>query len=200
MKAKAMFSILLGLVFLLWACKDEKTFQGKHDPEVIKTYHNSVTNVPKMDSLASVHYITKQKLTEIYELSSLFTLNEKDSLMREILLPQLESYFLENDSTNIQNILQEMNALKVNFVEISNLKLTSTEDLALDSVRTVDYQVDYYSENKKLIDSFEKRAHYILKKEPKKFKHEFVFYFTDLETLNDSIQAVNDTISLGETQ
>lgn len=198
MQTKSFTIFILGITFLFSACKDVKTFQGEHDPEVIKNYHNSVTNVLKMDSLSSINYITKQKLTEIYELSSLFTVNEKDSLMREILLPQLESYFLANDSVNIQNILQEMKDLKVNYVEIN--QLPQTEQPHLDSIRTVEYQVNYYSNDKKLIDSFDKTAHYILRKEPKKFKHEFVFYFTELSTVNDSTHLLNDNTVSGETE
>lgn len=196
MKVKSYIQILLGLVFILVACKDDKVFQGKHDPEVIKTYHNQPTEMTKMDSIESVNFITKQKLTEIYELTSLFSVNKNDSLMRDILYPQIEGYFTEGDSINIRNILAEMDSLKVNFVEISALNLPIKDSMDIDSVRIVNYKVNYYSSDKKLIDSFNKSAEYILKQEPKKFKHEFVFYFTNFAPF----QEVKDTISEEVTQ
>jgi len=190
MKIKHFFPIAIGLIFIFFACKKEPTFNGEHDPEVIKNYHNQATPASKMDSLASVNFIAKQKLTEIYELSSLYSSNAEDSILKGILFPQLQSYFLEKDSVNISKILNEMDSLKVHFVEISGLDYPQPDSLNIDSVKVVHYGVKYYSADKKLIDSLLKSAAFILKKEPKKFKHEFVFYFTDL----NSPQSVKDTI------
>jgi len=195
MKIRFLFVFLTALVFV-WSCKHEPVFQGEHDPEVIKTYRNNSTPVSKMDSLASVNFITKQKLTEVYELMSLYSVNQNDSVMRNILFPQIESYFQEKDSLNIQRLLKEMDSLKVSYAEIRGLDLSKNDSLIPDSIRNVNYWVRYYSKDKKLIDSLPKSAKYILKKEPKKFKHEFVFYFEDL---ND-VQETKDTISSGVTQ
>ncbi len=198
MKIKSLIILLIsGLIFAVWSCKKEPTFQGEHDPEVIKTYKNQSTTVSRMDSLASVNFITRQKLTELYELTSLYSANSSDTLLREILYPQIKSYFIENDTVNIPFLLKEMDSLRVNYVEISNLKLTEKDSLSPDSVKIVNYGVRYFSNDKRLIDSLEKSATFILKKEPKKFKHEFIFYFSDLK----SIQKVeNDTISSPVTQ
>lgn len=198
MKIKSLIILLIsGLIFAVWSCKKEPTFQGEHDPEVIKTYKNQSTTVSRMDSLASVNFITRQKLTELYELTSLYSANSSDTLLREILYPQIKSYFIENDTVNIPFLLKEMDSLRVNYVEISNLKLTEKDSLSPDSIKIVNYGVRYFSNDKRLIDSLEKSATFILKKEPKKFKHEFIFYFSDLK----SIQKVeNDTISSPVTQ
>lgn len=196
MKIKSLIIFVLGLIFVVWSCKDESTFKGKHDPEVIKTYRNQSTPASKMDSLASIGFITKQKLIELYELSSLYSSNEGDSLMREILYPQIKSYFLPNDSINWKQILSEMDSLKVHYVELNQLVFPDSDSLVADSVRHVNYQLNYYSKDKKLIDSFDKSAEFILKKEPKKFKHEFTFYFQNLS--NQTV--LNDTISVGVTQ
>lgn len=197
MKIKSFIQLLIGFVFIVWSCKNETTYQGKHDPEVIKTYRNSSTPVSKMDSLASVNFITKQKLTELYELMSLYSSNPSDSLLREILYPQIQSYFLENDSINISRLLKEMDSLQVNFVEINQLKLLEKDSLMPDSVKSMNYSVRYFSKNKKLIDSIQKSATYILKKEPKKFKHEFIFYFSEL---NNRQEFPKDSISSPVTQ
>ncbi|MFA5620923.1 MAG: hypothetical protein WDA08_11515 [Weeksellaceae bacterium] len=195
MKIKTLIQIALGLSFLLWSCKEKTVYQGNHDPEVIKTYRNS-TAVTKMDSLTSVNFITRQKLTEVYELASLFTTNQNDSVMRNILYPQISSYFLDDDSIKINKLILEMDSLQVHFVEIRNLNLAEKDTLIPDSVRSVNYSVRYFSQNKQLIDSLSKSAKYVLKKDPKKFKYEFVFYFTDINT----VQEVKDTISSDVTQ
>lgn len=180
MKAKLFILSVLAMFMVVWSCKDKNTYQGNHDPEVIKTYHNMATPASKMDSLASVNFITKQKLTELYELSSLFSANYNDSLMRDILFPQIESYFLADDSIQISKLLREMDSLKVHYVEISNLNLAVKDSVLPDSLQQLQYNLRYFSKDKKLIEAFDKKAQFILKKEPKKFKHEFVFYFTDL--------------------
>lgn len=195
MKIRFLFVFLFGLT-LIWSCKHEPVFQGEHDPEMIKTYRNNSTPVSKMDSLASVNFITKQKLTEVYELMSLYSVNRNDTVMRNILFPQIKSYFQEKDSLNIQRLLKEMDSLKVSYAEIRGLDLSKKDSLIPDSIRNVNYWVRYYSKDKKLIDSLPKSAKYVLKKEPKKFKHEFVFYFEDLNDL----QETKDTISSGVTQ
>lgn len=196
MKIKSLIILVMGLIFVVWSCKDEPTYKGKHDPEMIKTYRNDATSAAKMDSLASVGYITKQKLIELYELSSLYSSNQGDSLMREILLPQIQSYFLPKDSLNYTQILKEMDSLQVHYIELSRLNFPDSDSLIADSVRHVNYTMLYFSKDKKLIDSVQKSAEFILKKEPKKFKHEFSFYFQNLK----DFQAVKDTISFGVTQ
>lgn len=183
MKVKNLLQFVIGCIFILWSCKDDTTFQGKHDPEVIKTYRNDTTSGTKMDSLSSINLITKQKLTEIYELSSLFTTKYNDSLMQDILFSQIKSYFLDNDSLQIHKLLQEMDSLKVFYVEVRNVNPIEKDSITPDSMRLADFSIRYYSKDKKLIDSIKKSAKYILKKEPKKFKHEFIFYFLDLQTL-----------------
>lgn len=195
MKIRFLIVFLFGLA-LFWSCKHEPVFQGEHDPEMIKTYRNNSTPVSKMDSLASVNFITKQKLTEVYELMSLYSVNRNDTVMRNILFPQIKSYFQEKDSLNIQRLLKEMDSLKVSYAEIRGLDLSKKDSLIPDSIRNVNYWVRYYSKDKKLIDSLPKSAKYVLKKEPKKFKHEFIFYFEDLNDL----QETKDTISSGVTQ
>jgi hypothetical protein len=196
MKIKSLIIMVLGLIFVVWSCKDEPTYKGNHDPEVIKTYKNRSTSAAKMDSLASVGFITKQKLIELYELSSLYSSNQGDSLMREILYPQIQSYFLPKDTLNFYQILKEMDSLKVHYVELGKLDFPESDSLVADSVRHVHYSLKYYSKDKKFIDSVQKSAEFILKKEPKKFKHEFTFYF---QNLTDH-QVLKDTISSGVTQ
>lgn len=195
MKIKSLFLLSCGLIFI-WSCKNEPVFEGNHDPEVIKTYRNNSTPESKMDSLASVNFITKQKLTEIYELMSLYAVNQDDSLMSDILYPQIQSYFQPQDSLNIPRLLYEMDSLKVNYIEITGLDTSKRDSLISDSIRSVNYWVRYYNKDKKLIDSLHKSTKYVLKKEPKKFKHEFIFYFENL----DIAQETNDTISSGVMQ
>ncbi len=197
MKTKTFIQLVLGFIFVVCSCKNETTFQGEHDPEVIKTYRNHSSTVSKMDSLASINFITKQKLTELYELSSLYSSNSEDSILQGILYPQIKSYFLENDTITLDRILNELDSLQVFYIEIDDLNLSEKDSIRPDSLKIVNFDVNYFSKDKKLISKKPKSATYILKKEPRKFKHEFIFYFSGL---NDVPESINDTISSGVTQ
>lgn len=196
MRTKLWIIILLTGLTGLMSCKKETVFEGVRDPEVIKTYHNSSSATAKMDSVASVHFITRQKLVEIYELTSLYSSSKGDTLMEGILYPQIQTYFPEADTMSIRNLIMELDSLKVHYVEIKNMELEEKDSLQPDSVWTVNFDVRYFSKDKKLITSESKKAAYVLKKEPRKFKHEFVFFFTEL----GDHSFVNDTISSGVTQ
>lgn len=179
MKAKSFISILICLIFVAVACKKEQFFGGEHDPEVIKNYKNETASV-SMDSIASINFITKQKLLEVYELSLLYSSKQNDSILKDVLHSQLASYFLKTDTISIPLVLKEMDSLQAKFIELRHFKDVESDSLTADSIRKIDYWVRYYSADKKLIDSLQKTAEFILKKEPKKFKNEFTFYFTNL--------------------
>ena len=196
MKAKRFIPILICLIFIVTACKKEQFFGGEHDPEVIKNYRNESADVSKMDSIASINFITKQKLLEVYELSLLYSSKQNDSILSDLLHSQLASYFLESDTFSIPKMMQELDSLQARFVEIKYFEDVKSDSVTDDSIRKIDYWVKYYSSDKKLIDSLNKTAEFILKKQPKKFKHEFTFYFTDLNLPKNQ----NDTISLPVTQ
>lgn len=196
MKAKCFISILFCLIFVAIACKKEQFFDGEHDPEVIKNYKNESSPVSKMDSIASINFITKQKLLEVYELSLLYSSKQNDSILKELLHSQLASYFLDSDTLSIPKMLKEIDSIQAKFIEIRHFEDVESDSFTDDSVRKIDYWVKYYSADKKLIDSLEKTAEFILKKEPKKFKHEFTFYFTDLNLPKNQ----KDTISSPVTQ
>lgn len=198
MKARTIILSVFGLIFFVFSCKKESVYQGDHNPDVIKSYRNTDTPVTLKDSLSSINNITRQKLTEIYELSSLYNSNKNDSLMEDILYPQIMGYFLENDTITSAALLSELDSLDVHFIELRSLKLEERDSLVPDSMMYASYNIRYYSKDKKLIDSFKKEAKYILKKEPKKFKNEFVFYFTEL---NPQIEEEEkDSIPEGVTQ
>lgn len=191
MKTKHFLSILICLIFVVTACKKEEFFGGEHDPEVIKNYRNQSTPVSRMDSVASINYITRQKLLEVYELSVLYASKRNDSILSDLLYSQLAGYFLASDSLVLPSLMTEIDSLNARFVEIRHSDDVESDSVSDDSIMKMDYWVKYYSSNKKLIDSLEKTAEFILKKEPKKFKHEFTFYFTSLnlpENQKDTIE------------
>lgn len=196
MKVKRFISVLICLIFVAIACKKEQFFGGEHDPEVIKNYRNESTPVSRMDSIASINFITKQKLLEVYELSLLYASKRHDSILGDLLHSQLAGYFLETDSVNIPKMMKEIDSLQARFVEIKHLGNIESDSLSGDSIRKINYWVKYYSSDKKLIDSVGRTAEFMLKKQPKTFKHEFTFYFTDL----NFVQSRNDTIPAPVTQ
>lgn len=187
MKVKHFISVLVCVIFVAVGCKKDQFFGGDHDPEVIKNYRNQSSTVSKMDSLTSINHITRQKLLEVYELSLLYSSKQNDSILKDLLYSQLSGYFLDSDSVSIPKLMKEIDSLGARFVEVKNYEDVESDSITDDSIRKIDYWVKYYSDDKKLIDSISKTAEFILKKEPKKFKHEFTFYFTNLDLIQKDV-------------
>lgn len=202
MKAKRNIIGLFLIFFIcIVACKKSNLYDGNPDPEVIKNYRNEMpASVSKMDSLEAINFITKQKLLEVYEISALLSSSDKnDSILKEILISQLETYFLESDTINIPYLLAEADSLKVNYAKVSKIEEILNESIVIDSAYQAKYTVDYFSKEKKLISSIDKTAEFTLRKEesPEEFKDVFKFYFISLNKLN---YPINDTVSSGVTQ
>lgn len=188
-------SLLLMSTWFLTSCKKEETFKGDYNPEVIKGYKNDASTIGnKMDSIEAVNFIVKQKLREFYELSALAAV-KKDSTLNDLLLNQLKTYFPLNDSLEVQRLLTELATKKVHFTSISMFKMMPQDSILPDSIKRVSYSVDYFSADRKLLESKNKSGLFVIKKAPVKFKREFKFYFQTLEE-----NQPNDTISVGVMQ
>ena len=198
MKLMNKFSVPLILstlfLMLIFACKKESTYAGDYNLEEIKTYKNDASTLnTRMDSAQAIDFISKQKLREFYELSTL-AINSKDSVVSHMLWEQLKTYFPKNGSIEISSILDEMKAKNVKFASIEGLNIEPNDSLKLDTIKRIHYTVNYFAENKKLIESKQRISVAVLKQEPIKFKREFKFYF---KTLDDKL--VNDSIVVGDT-
>lgn len=194
----AQFSALLLLsVWILLSCKDEK-YKGDYNPDTIKGYKNEAATVSsKMDSVEAVNFITKQKLRELYELSALAS-NSNDTVLNSLLKDQLLTYFPKKDTTEIFSLLRDLSSKKVTYTSVTKFKILAKDSITPDSIKKVAYSINYFNEDKKLIESNDRIGVFVLKQEPIQFKREFKFYFTSLNE-SDTIQ-VNDSIPSGETQ
>ncbi len=185
--------LLIALCMVIFSCKKDSTYSGDYNLEEIKSYKNEASTLnTKMDSAQAIDFISKQKLREFYELSTL-AINSNDSTVSQMLWEQLKTYFPKTDSMKIKSILEEMKAKNVKFASIENLKIQNLEEQS-DTVKKINYTVNYFAESKKLVESNNRISIAVLKLEPIKFKKEFKFYF---KTLDD--KASNDTIPLGDT-
>ena len=186
--------MLISIILILFSCKNESTYNGDYNPEEIKEYKNdnaSLTN--KMDSAQAVDFISTQKLRELYELSTLAA-NTNDSVLSEMLWGQLKSYFPKKDTVEILSILQDLKTKKVKFASIENIKSEPKDSLTIDTIKRVQYTVNYYAADKKLIETNNRTSVLVLRKDPQQFQREFKFYF---KTLDDLV--VKDSISVGDS-
>jgi hypothetical protein len=134
-----------------------------------------------MDSLEVISHITAQKLREVYELAILATENKANKDIDTLLLSQLQGYFPKGDTINIPKVVKNLDSLRVKYVKIELEKQSIADSTILnDSIGKVRFKVHYYNQNKKYFSTEEGQANYILKKNPKKFKSEFRFYFSSI--------------------
>jgi len=185
-------------IWIIFSCKNDTNYEGDYNPEVIKGYKNESSSVnTKMDSIEAVNFISKQKLREFYELSALAS-NNKDSVVQEILITQLKSYFSKDDVAEVDTLLNKLKNRDIHFVSVAKFNIIPNDSLMADTIKKADYTLNLYNKDKKLVKTIDRTSIFVLKQEPIKFKREFKFYFQTLNQLKDSIQ--NDTISSGVKQ
>lgn len=182
-------------ICLINSCKNDTTYDGDYNPEVIKGYKNDASTLnTKMDSIEAVNYISKKKLKEFYELSALASSNN-DSVLQEHLVAQLRSFFSINQLDEVDTLLVQLKRKNVHFASIAKFNIIPNDSLTPDTIKRADYTLNLFNKNKKLVETVNRTSVFVLKQEPIKFKREFKFYFKTLNYINDSIQ--NDTISSG---
>lgn len=184
------FVLLLGS--LLFSCKKETTVS---DLETLRKNNNKVSYpVTKMDSAQAISFITKQKIQELFDLSTLYTSGNRDTEIDSVIYSQINNYFLVQDSQKLKPIFRQLDSLKVKMAKVGNIEVRK-EMKNNDTLDFAKFNVEYYDSNNKLIGNFNKNAQYILKANPVKFKKEFKFYF-----VNFDIPAEKDSISVGITK
>lgn len=185
------FSILLFL--LVVSCKKENTSVSELDT-LRKNTNKMSYPVTKMDSVQAISFITKQKIQELFDLSTLYTSGHRDTEIDSVIYAQMNSYFIVQDSQKLNPILRQLDSLKVKTVKVGDIEVRKelTKNDTLDFAK---FNVEYYDKDNKLIGNFDKNAQYILKPYPVKFKKEFKFYF-----VNFDIPPKKDSISVGVTK
>lgn len=185
-------------IWIIYSCKQDTTYDGDYNPEVIKGYKNEASTVnTKMDSIEAINFISKQKLREFYELSALAS-NNKDSVVQEILITQLRSYFSKEEMSEVDTLLSKLKNRNIHFVSVAKFNIIPNDSLTPDTIKKADYTLNLFNKDKKLVKTIDRTSIFVLKQEPIQFKREFKFYFQTLNMMKDSIQ--NDTISSGVKQ
>lgn len=185
-------------IWIIYSCKQDTTYDGDYNPEVIKGYKNEASTLnTKMDSIEAINFISKQKLREFYELSALAS-NNNDSVVQEILITQLRSYFSKEEMSEVDTLLSKLKNRNIHFVSVAKFNIIPNDSLTPDTIKKADYTLNLFNKDKKLVKTIDRTSIFVLKQEPIQFKREFKFYFQTLNMMKDSIQ--NDTISSGVKQ
>ena len=171
--------LLIGLLFIAYSCNKESVH--KSDLEIVRN-NNNIKSYPvtKMDSAQAISFITKQKIQELLDLSTLYTAGNRDTEIDSVIYSQMQSYFVDQDSNKLGPLLLQLDSLKVQTAKVGNISVTK-EIRGNDTLDLAKFYVEYFDFRNKLIGSFEKNAHYVLKPSPVKFVKEFKFYFVDFD-------------------
>ena len=193
-----LFLCMVISICIVYSCKNDTTYNGDYDPDVIKEYRNEASTLnTKMDSVEAINAISKQKLREFYELSALASSNN-DSVVQDILVTQLRSYFSKEETPEVDSLLVYLRKKNVQIISIAKFNILQNDSLTADTIKRADYTLNLFNKDKNLIESVNRTSVFVLKQEPIKFKREFKFYFKTLNFINDSVQKEN--ISSGVTQ
>ncbi len=192
-KNNKLILLIWSFLFMILSCTKENT-QISDLQKVRNNNNEKFYPAAKMDSAQAISFITKQKIQELMDLSTLYTSGNRDTEIDSVIYAQMKSYFAESDSNKLQPILKQLDSFKVKNVKVGNIAVTK-EITDKDTLDFAKFDVEYYDEKDRLIGRFEKNAQYMLKLSPVKFKKEFKFYFVDFD-----IQPRKDSTSVGVTK
>lgn len=185
--------LVIGLLLITFSCNKESA--QKSDLEIVRN-NNNIKSYPvnKMDSAQAINSITKQKIQELLDLSTLYTAGNRDTEIDSVIYAQMQNYFVDRDSNQLGPLLQQLESLKVQTAKVGNISVTK-EIRGNDTLDLAKFYVEYFDFRNRLIGSFEKNAQYVLKPSPVKFVKEFKFYFVDFDS-----KLQKDSISVGVTK
>lgn len=167
--------LLVTLVLLLSvACNNKKTEVS--DLDKLRNSTNTKTYPAiQMDSAQAINFITKQKVQELLDLSTLYLSGNKNTEIDTLIYSQMQSYFHKPDSLTFKNLFRELDSLKVKSAKVNNLEVY--KDIQnTDTLDFTKFNVEYFDSKNRSLGSFEKNAQYILVSTPNTNK-EFRFFF-----------------------
>ena len=192
-KQYKIFFFLLASLFVVFSCKKETNEMS--DLDKLRNNNNQVSYpVTKMDSAQAISYITKQKIQELLDLSTLYTAGNRDTEIDSVIYAQMQSYFAVEDSTNLIPLLKQLDSFKVKKATVGNIAVNK-EVVGTDTLDFAKFDVEYFDKSNRSIGIFQKNAQYMLKPAPVKFKKEFKFYFVNFDA-----PALKDSTSVGVTK
>ena len=157
---------------------------------------NNIKSYPavQMDSMQAINSITKQKVQELLDLSTLYLSGNRNTEVDTFIYSQMESYFHKPDSTTFKKLFHELDSLKVKSVKVNNLSVYK-EIYKKDTLDYAKFNLEYFDAKNKSLGTFEKNVQYILLSTPM-IKKEFKFYFLDF--YSDPLK--KDSTSVGVTK
>lgn len=185
--------LLISLLLITFSCNKEST--QRSDLEIVRNNNNKKSYpVTKMDSAQAISSITKQKIQELLDLSTLYTAGNRDTEIDSVIYAQMKSYFVDQDSNKLGPLLLQLDSLKVQTAKVGAISVTK-EIRGNDTLDLAKFYVEYFDFKNRLIGSYEKNAQYVLKPSPVKFVKEFKFYFVDFDS-----NLPKDSTSVGVTK
>ena len=186
MKKTQYFLIWLVILTATVACKKNNSMMS--DLEKLRNSNNAKSYpAVQMDSMQAINSITKQKVQDVLDLSTLYLDGHKNTSIDSAMYRQIEAYFYKPDSTTLRPLFREMESLKVKSAVVNRLQVYKT----IHKKDTLDYarfNVEYFDASNRSLGSFDRNAQYVLVSAPIKFKKEFKFYFINIysKPLKDS--------------
>ncbi|MGE4513202.1 hypothetical protein SAMN05421846_103213 [Chryseobacterium taeanense] len=185
------FTLLL-LAFV--SCNNKKTEIS--DLDKLRNSNNTKTYpAVQMDSAQAINFITKQKVQELLDLSTLYLSGNRNTEIDTVIYSQMQSYFHKPDSLTFKNLFHELDSLKVKTVKVNNLEVYKDMHNR-DTLDFAKFNVEYFDNKNKSIGTFEKNAQYILVSTPNT-KKEFKFFFLNFYS-NPLLK--KDSTSVGVTR
>lgn len=186
--------LIFAVLFLAFvSCNNKKTEVSDLDKLRNSTNVKSYPAV-QMDSMQAINSITKQKVQELLDLSTLYLSGNRNTEIDTVIYSQMESYFHKPDSVTFKKLLRELDSLKVKSVKVNSLNVYK-EFYKKDTLDYAKFNLEYFDAKNKSLGTFEKNAQYILLSTPM-IKKEFKFYFLDFY----STPLKKDSTSVGVTK
>lgn len=193
MKIISNFLIFTIMVLTLASCNNNKTEAS--DLDKLRNSNNTKSYpAVQMDSMQAINTITKQKVQELLDLSTLYLSGNRNTEIDTVIYSQMESYFHKPDSLTFSRLFRELDSLKVKSIKVNSLNVYK-EFYKKDTLDYAKFNVEYFDSKHKSMGTFEKNAQYILLSTPK-VKKEFKFYFLDFY----SPPLKKDSTSVGVTK
>lgn len=187
------FLIFTVLLTLFMACNN-KTSEVSDLDKLRNSNNEKSYPAVQMDSMQAINSITKQKVQELLDLSTLYLSGNRNTEIDTLIYSQMESYFHKPDSLTFKTLLKELDSMKAKTAKVSNLNVYK-EFYKKDTLDYAKFNVEYFDSKNKSLGSFEKNAQYILLS-TSKLKKEFKFYFLDFY----SKPLKKDSTSVGVTK
>ena len=179
---KALFNKYIPfLLICLFVLGCNKSTENTSDLDKLRQSSNRNSYpITSMDSLEAINFITKQKIQELIDLSTLYSNGHKDTEIDTVIYNQMSSYFSSPDSLKLRPILSQLESLKVKNAKVNDLKIEKKVK-GKDTTEFANFNVEYFDKDNKSLGTFTKTAQYTLKLTPVKFKKEFKFYFLNFD-------------------